>query len=46
MLNWYWTTGMKHVVPNLPEVGNLVLREQRQRDQDAACRIRYGAASV
>ena len=46
IVDWYWTTGLKHVVPNLPELGKLVLREQRQRDQDAVCRNRYGAAPV
>jgi hypothetical protein len=46
MVDWYWNTGLNHVVSNLSKIRQLVLSEQRERDQNAVCRNWNGAASV
>jgi hypothetical protein len=46
MVDWYWNTGISHVVSNLSKIRQLVLREQGERDQNAVCWNRDGAAPV
>jgi hypothetical protein len=45
-MDWYWCTRLNHVVSNLSKIRQLVLREQRERDQNAVGRNGDGAASV
>ena len=46
MVEWYSTTWQIHVVSTLSKIRDLVLRVQRERDQDTVCRNGNGAASV
>ena len=46
MVEWYLTTWHRHVVSTLSKIRDLVLRVQRERDQDTVCRNGNGAASV